>query len=51
MEDGMAVDVVLWFILAVTMGFLFCGCICTAPGKKAAKLHDGTPDRKFDRAA
>ncbi len=47
----MAVDVVLWFILAVTIGFLFCGCIGTAPGKKAVRLHDGTLDRKFDRAA
>ncbi len=47
----MAVDVVLWFILAVTVGFLCCGCIVTARGGKPSKLNDGALEQKFDRAA
>jgi hypothetical protein len=29
MEVDMAVDAVLWFILAAAIGFIACGCVCT----------------------
>jgi hypothetical protein len=37
MEDAMAVDVMLWVILAAAVGFIWCGCILTAgsSGKRA----------------
>lgn len=47
----MAVDVILWFILAVALGLLYCGCINTAPGSKPAKPRHNAPERSFDRAA
>jgi len=51
MEDSMAVDVVLWFILAGMVALIFCSSVFTAPRKKQASLHDDTLDRTFDRAA
>ena len=51
MEDSMAVDAVLWFILAGMAALIFCGCVFTAPHKKQASLHDDTLERTFDRAA
>ena len=47
----MAVDVVLWFILAGTVAFIYCGCICTAGTKKPMNVHDGTFAHTIDRAA
>ena len=29
----MVVDLALWVIFAATIGFIVCGCICTAPDK------------------
>ena len=51
MEDGMAVDVVLWFILAAMAAWICCGCILTLPDRKQVKSYDGSADRKLDRAA
>jgi len=51
MEDDMAVDVALWFILAGAVAFIYCGCICTAGNKKSLNEHDGTFDHNVDRAA
>jgi len=47
----MAVDVVLWFILAAMIAFVCCGCVLTARGKRPAQLEDGAMEQKFDRAA
>jgi len=47
----MAVDVVLWFILAGMVALIACGCAYTAPRKKSARLDDGALGREFDRAA
>lgn len=52
MEDSsMAVDVVLWFILAAAVTWIYCGCVLTVPGKRQAKLRHDPLERKFDRAA
>ena len=51
MEDSMAVDVVLWFILAGMAAWIICGCVLTAPRKKRAKPHDAALEQRFDRAA
>lgn len=50
-EDSMAVDVVLWFIFAVAIGLLFCGCVFTAPREKPAKFDADGGGRPLDRAA
>jgi len=47
----MAVDVVLWFILAAMAAWICCGCILTHPERKRAKSYDGGADRSLDRAA
>jgi hypothetical protein len=39
MEDNMAVDVVLWFILAAGAAFVYCGCLLTADNKKPLDLN------------
>jgi hypothetical protein len=51
MEDNMAVDVGLWFLLAATVAFIYCGCMLTAGKKKPLKLHGGTFDHNVDQAA
>jgi hypothetical protein len=51
MEDSMAVDVVLWFILAAAVAWIYCGCIFTAREKTQARLRDERLERQFDRAA
>jgi hypothetical protein len=52
MEDSsMAVDVVLWFILAAMVAWIYCGCVCTAPRKRHARLRHEALEQKFDRAA
>jgi hypothetical protein len=51
MEDSMAVDVVLWFILAAMVAWIYCGCVLTAPGKRQARLRHDPLEQKFDRAA
>lgn len=51
MEDSMAVDVVLWFILAAMVAWIYCGCVFTAPEKRQAKLEHHSFQQKFDRAA
>jgi hypothetical protein len=51
MEDSMAVDVVLWFILAAMAVWVTCGCVCTARPQKSAAPSDGALDQTFDRAA
>jgi hypothetical protein len=51
MEDSMAVDVVLWLILAAMVAWIFCGCVFTAPPKRQAKLEQDSFEQKFDRAA
>ena len=51
MEDSMAVDVVLWFILAAMVAWIYCGCVFTAPGKRQASLRHAPLEQKFDRAA
>jgi hypothetical protein len=33
-EFDMAVDVTLWIILAAAVGFVYCGCVCTAGNSK-----------------
>jgi hypothetical protein len=50
-RDSMAVDVVLWFILAAMVAWIFCGCVFTAPGKRQVKLQHRPLEQKFDRAA
>jgi len=47
----MAVDAALWFILAGTIAFIYCGCICTARNKKPLNVRDGTFDRNVGRGA
>lgn len=47
----MAVDVVLWFILAAGVAWIYCGCVFTAPRKRRARLHHDPLERNFDRAA
>ncbi|MGC1778697.1 MAG: hypothetical protein WBB34_12165 [Xanthobacteraceae bacterium] len=47
----MAVDVVLWFILAAAIAFIGCGCMLTAPKRKAAKTSEAGFEPKLDRAA
>ncbi len=37
----MAVDVVLWFILAAGVAFVYCGCILTANTRKPLDFHGG----------
>ena len=50
-EDDMAVDAVLWLMFAVGFAFIYCGCVCTARGRKPLYLREGTADRKMDLAA
>ncbi len=47
----MAVDVVLWFILAAMVALIYCGCVHTVPGKRRARLHHDQLEQKFNRAA
>lgn len=47
----MAVDVMLWFILAGMAAWIVCGCVFTAPRRKQASSRDNTIERTFDRAA
>lgn len=47
----MAVDIVLWFILAVAIAWVWCGCLMTAPRRRAEKIPDSGFAHKFDRAA
>jgi hypothetical protein len=51
MEDSMAVDVVLWFILAAMVACVYCGCIFTAPRQRPAKLRRDPHEHRLDRAA
>jgi hypothetical protein len=52
MEDSMAVDVVLWFILAAMIAWMWCGCVLTSPRKRRqARQHHHPLERTFDRAA
>ena len=51
MEDSMAVDVVLWFILAAAIAWIWCGCKFTAPQHKAAKPSEASYEPELDRAA
>jgi len=51
MEDSMAVDVVLWFILAAMAGWIWLGCIFTAPRRTPAKTAEQDSALKLDRAA
>lgn len=51
----MAVDVVLWFILATAVAWIWCGCHFTAPARRPHKVADDGADdgieQKFQRAA
>lgn len=47
----MAVDVVLWFILAAAIILIWCGCKFTAPPRKVTKLPEAGYEPKLDRAA
>jgi len=47
----MAVDVVLWFILAAAIAWIWCGCHFTAPRRRPSKIPDSGFEQKFDRAA
>ncbi len=47
----MAVDVVLWFILAAAIAWIWCGCVFTAPDRRSSKIPDSAFEQKFDRAA
>lgn len=47
----MAVDVMLWFILAAMIALISCGCVATAPGRRSARIQDGAVEQRFDRAA
>jgi hypothetical protein len=51
MEDSMAVDVVLWFILAGMAAWIICGCVLTTPRNKRAKPYDDALEQRFNRAA
>ncbi len=46
----MAVDVVLWFILATAVALIYCGCVYTAPEKRRGARHDPV-EQRLDRAA
>jgi hypothetical protein len=41
----MAVDVVLWFLIAAGIAFISCGCIYTAPANTRVKVRDARNDR------
>jgi hypothetical protein len=47
----MAVDTVLWFLLAGMIAFIGCGCIYTAGRNEPAKLPDDPFDYNVERAA
>jgi hypothetical protein len=47
----MAVDVVLWFILAAAIAWIWCGCHFTAPARRPRKIADDGIEQKFERAA
>jgi len=47
----MAVDAVLWLILAVAIGLIACGCIFTARPAKPAKHDAERLGETLDRAA
>jgi hypothetical protein len=47
----MAVDVVLWFIVAAVAGLLCCGCICTAARREPLRRNDGPIEHTADGAA
>jgi hypothetical protein len=51
MEECMAVDVVLWLILAAAVGFIGFGCIYTARNERLQKSVPTDPAYKFGRAA
>ena len=51
MEDSMAVDVVLWFILAGMIAWVYCGCVLTAPRRRPGKIAESGFEQKYDRAA
>lgn len=47
----MAVDVVLWFILAFMIAWIGFGCHMTAPARRQRKIPDSDIEQRFDRAA
>lgn len=47
----MAVDVALWFILAVMILWVWCGCVLTAPRRRPKEIPDTDFAQRFDRAA
>lgn len=47
----MAVDVVLWFILAAAVGLIYCGCVNTVGRGTSVKFADVALEQKLDRAA
>ncbi len=47
----MAVDAVLWLILAAMAAWIFCGCVYTARPKPPPDLADAKFDDEIDRAA
>ncbi|MFY9692735.1 MAG: hypothetical protein WBF24_05225 [Xanthobacteraceae bacterium] len=47
----MAVDVVLWFIVAAMVACVYFGCVFTAPRQRQAKLRHDPLERRLDRAA
>jgi len=53
-EIDMAVDAVLWLILAAMVGLICCGCVFTARAKKPRDRGDkkfAHGERNIDRAA
>jgi hypothetical protein len=40
-KDSMAVDVVLWLIIAAGVAFVWCGCLMTADKGKSANFSGG----------
>jgi hypothetical protein len=51
MEESMAVDVVLWFILATAIAWIWCGCVFTARERRPTKIPDSGFEQRLDRAA
>ena len=49
--SDMAVDAVLWLILAAMIGLVWSGCILTRRHKKPAIQSEQALDHRFDRAA
>jgi hypothetical protein len=40
-EDDMAVDTMLWVLIAAGAGLIWCGCVMTADTKKPANPRGG----------